>query len=74
MEIREQRPADAGAVRRLLTDAFADDGTVANLAAALLARPDRPARRWWPTSTARSPGACSCPGHGSTRRRSCSSD
>ncbi len=30
------------AVRRVLTAAFADDGRVADLAAALLARPDRP--------------------------------
>ncbi len=42
MQIREQHPDDAAAVRRVLTDAFADDGHVADLAEALLARPDRP--------------------------------
>ena len=42
MQIRDQLPEDAPAVRRALTDAFADDGTVADLAEALLARPDRP--------------------------------
>src|SRR3954470_2608761 len=42
MQIRDQLPEDAPAVRRVLTDAFADDGTVADLAEALLARPDRP--------------------------------
>ncbi|HZC51184.1 MAG TPA: GNAT family N-acetyltransferase, partial [Mycobacterium sp.] len=40
--VREQRPEDAVAFRKLLTDAFADDGAVADLAQALDARPDRP--------------------------------
>lgn len=40
--IRDLRPDDADAVRQLLTAAFADDGRVADLAAALEARPDRP--------------------------------
>jgi putative acetyltransferase len=43
MIVRDQRPADAAAIRRLLTAAFADDGRVADLADALTARPDRPA-------------------------------
>lgn len=43
MIIRAQRPQDAPAVREVLTAAFGDDGTVAELAAALDARPDRPA-------------------------------
>lgn len=42
MQIRNQLPEDAPAVRGVLTDAFGDDGTVADLAEALLARPDRP--------------------------------
>lgn len=42
MVIRDLRPDDAEAVRQLLTAAFADDGRVADLAAALEARPDRP--------------------------------
>lgn len=41
-EIRAQRAEDAAAVRHVLTAAFADDGTVADLAEALLARADRP--------------------------------
>lgn len=40
--VREQRPEDAVAVRKLLTQAFADKGQVADLAQALDARPDRP--------------------------------
>jgi putative acetyltransferase len=40
--IRAQRAEDAAAVRRLLAEAFADDGRVAALADALLARPDQP--------------------------------
>jgi putative acetyltransferase len=40
--IREQTPADANGVSQVLTAAFADDGRVGKLAAALLARADRP--------------------------------
>lgn len=42
MLIRDLKPADAETVRQLLTASFADDGRVADLAAALEARPDRP--------------------------------
>ena len=42
MHIRPQRPDDAISVRTVLTDAFTDDGRVADLADALLARSDRP--------------------------------
>jgi len=41
--IRNARPADTATVRDLLTEAFGDDGRVADLAQALEARPDRPA-------------------------------
>jgi putative acetyltransferase len=40
--VRDQRPDDAGAVRQVLTAAFADDGHVADLAEMLAARADRP--------------------------------
>jgi putative acetyltransferase len=40
--IREQSPQDSAAVRRLLTNAFRDDGEVADLADALATRADRP--------------------------------
>jgi putative acetyltransferase len=40
--VRRLADADGPAVRRVLTAAFADDGQVADLAAALLARPDQP--------------------------------
>jgi putative acetyltransferase len=40
--VRRQSSGDLPAVRRVLTAAFADDGRVADLAAALLARPDQP--------------------------------
>jgi putative acetyltransferase len=40
--IRDLIPHDGPAVRQLLTEAFADDGQVADLAEALAARPDRP--------------------------------
>ena len=39
-EVREQTTADAGAVRRVITDAFRDEGQVADLAEALRARTD----------------------------------
>lgn len=42
MIVRDLLPDDAAAVRQLLTAAFADDGRVADLAAALDARTDRP--------------------------------
>ena len=42
MIVRDLQPADSAAVRQLVTAAFADDGRVADLAAALEARPDRP--------------------------------
>ena len=42
MIVRDLVRDDAGAVRQLLTAAFADDGRVADLAEALDARPDRP--------------------------------
>jgi putative acetyltransferase len=41
MVIRAQRADDDAAVRQLITAAFGDDGLVADLAAALRARPDR---------------------------------
>ena len=40
--VRDMQADDSAAVRRLLTAAFADDGRVADLAAALTARVDRP--------------------------------
>lgn len=40
--VREQQAADTDQVSEVLTDAFADDGRVAGLASALLARADRP--------------------------------
>jgi putative acetyltransferase len=43
MDIRAQRDADALAVRQLITEAFADDGRVASVAAALRVRNDRQA-------------------------------
>jgi putative acetyltransferase len=44
--VRRQRDDDLPAVRRMLTAAFADHGQVADLATALLARPDRPDASW----------------------------
>lgn len=40
LEVRPQRPEDARAVRQVITDAFGDDGHVADLAEALRARSD----------------------------------
>jgi putative acetyltransferase len=40
--IRDQRPDDSTAIRQVLSDAFGDQGSVADLAEALDARSDRP--------------------------------
>ena len=68
MHIRDAHADDAPQVRNVLTQAFADTGQVADLAAALSARPDRRPPPWSPRSTAHPSATSSSPAAGSTRK------